>query len=413
MASAHTFILSDIPGFFSCVTTSTVDPTIDKYYSIIPYSTKANQNYGIIRYKKDFLASDLVPIYGLLRSIILSNDRVVAFAPPKSISPDNFINKYPFENTSNPNIVAEEFVEGTMINLFFDYSAKQWQIATRSTVGAEISFYQKKSFHSMFFEACQANQFYIDTLNPDFCYSFVLQHPENRIVVPFSRPQLYLIAVYKIIQTDNTIVVQEQNMVDVRMGGMWALSGIKFPEQYVFSKYSELIERFASANTPYDTMGVIIKNIETGERTKIRNPIYEEVRHLRGNQPKLQYQYLSLRHSGKLSEFLKYYPETKPEMSKFRDQVHLFTNTLHQNYISCYVKKERPLREYPEQYRTHMFKIHEIFLTDLREKKLFVTNTIVMRYVNALHPSLLMYCLNFNMRKRHIDTIRADMNISE
>jgi hypothetical protein len=33
------------------------------------------------------------------------------------------------------------------------------------------------------------------------------------------------------------------------------------------------------------------------------------VRHLRGNQPKLQYQYLCLRHSGKLPEFLKFYPE--------------------------------------------------------------------------------------------------------
>jgi hypothetical protein len=149
--------------------------------------------------------------------------------------------------------------------------------------------------------------------------------------------------------------------------------------------------------------------METGDRTKIRNPIYEEVRHLKGNQPKLQYQYLSLRQNGKLPEFLKYYPELKPEMSKFRDQVHLFTNTLFNNYIACYIKKEKPLREFPEQYRTHMFKLHEQYITTLKPNNLFVTNTLAIKYVNELPPSLLMYCLNYNMRKRVVDTIKTEL----
>jgi tryptophanyl-tRNA synthetase len=92
---------------------------------------------------------------------------------------------------------------------------------------------------------------------------------------------------------------------------MWHETTVQFPDKYVFSNYTELIEKFASANTPYDILGVIIKNNETGERTKFRNPIYEEVRSLRGNEPKLQYQYLSLRQNGKLASFLKYFPETK------------------------------------------------------------------------------------------------------
>jgi hypothetical protein len=311
------------------------------------------------------------------------------------------------------NIIAEEFIEGTMINVFFDptYGATGcWQIATRNTVGAEVSFYKwsNKTFNQMFMDACIFNKFNIQTLNPRYCYSFVLQHPENRIVVPFKNPELYLLAVYEIIQNKTKILVIEQNMTEVKNGGLLQLSSVKFPEKYEFTSYSELIDKFASANTPYDIMGVVIKNLYTGERTKIRNPIYEEVRHLRGNQPKLQYQYLCLRHSGKLPEFLKFYPETKEEMSKFRDHVHMFTNTLHKNYISCYVKKEKPLKEYPQQYRTHMFKIHEIFLNELRDKKLFVTNTVVIKYVNQLHPSLLMYSLNHNMRKKIVDTISAN-----
>ena len=164
-------------------------------------------------------------------------------------------------------------------------------------------------------------------------------------------------------------------------------------------------------NTSYDIMGVVIYNNLTGERMKIRNPVYEQVRCLRGNQPKLQYQYLSLRKEGKVADFLKFYPENKKEFTAFRDQIHLFTSTLFANYIACYVKKEKPLKEFADQYRTHMFNIHKIYMDDLREKKLFITNTTVITYVNNLHPSLLMYCLNFQMRKRNVDTIAADNNV--
>ena len=321
--------------------------------------------------------------------------------------------KYPIKTDK---IIAHEFIEGTMINLFYDHNYGAtgcWQISTRNTVGAEVSFYKwsKKTFNQMFLEACMYNNFIIQTLNPNYCYSFVLQHPENRIVVPFKHPQLFLVAVYEINQKEDNISVTDININNVKNGGLWHLTGIRFPETYKFNSYSELIEQFASPNTPYNILGIVIKNTESGERTKFRNPIYEEVRQLRGNQPKLQYQYLCLRHSGKLPEFLKYYPESKTEMSKFRDQVHMFTNTLHQNYISCYVKKEKPLKEYSNQYRTHMFKLHEVFINELRPQHLFVTNTVVINYVNKLHPSLLMYCLNYHMRKKMIDTIKVTTDI--
>ena len=401
--------LSSIPGFVDFIKTGKISDEYNKYYSEHEYSTKANEKYSIVRYSKEYLTTDLVNVYGLLRSVILSGPRIVSFAPPKSISAELFMTKY---ITKDEKIIAEEFVEGTMINVFFDPTdgvSGCWQIATRNTVGAEVSFYKwsNKTFNEMFMEACVCNNFNVQTLNPRFCYSFVLQHPANRIVVPFKSPQLYLVAVYEIMQISDSITVIEQNLSEVRTNGLWNMTQIRFPERYEFTTYSELIEKFASPNTPYDILGVVIKNIETGERTKIRNPIYEEIRQLRGNQPKLQYQYLTLRHSGKLSEFLKYYPETKEDMSKFRDQVHMFTNTLHKNYISCYVKKEKPLKEFSDQYRTHMFKIHQIFINELRPKNLFVTNTVVIKYVNNLHPSLLMYCLNYNMRKRMVDTIKA------
>ena len=405
--------LSELPDFNNLVNGSISESKILKLQQIECRSSD-KQKYSVIRYLKEFLCLDMIPTYGLCRSVILnSTNNVVGFAPPKSIPSDSFIKMYP---DKSEHLVAQEFIEGTMINAFWDPSVGltgSWEISTRNTVGATSSFFKganQKTFRTMFLEAMTAINLSLDSLNKDLCYSFVLQHPDNRIVVPFKNPDLYLVAVYHIKIVDGNWTALSYPMSDLKNYN-WGPAAIKFPQEYTWNTYTELIEKYASMNTSYSVMGVVVYNNLTGERMKIRNPVYEQVRSLRGNQPKLQYQYLSLRKEGKVADFLKFYPENKKEFSTFRDQVHLFTSTLFANYIACYVKKEKPLKEFSDQYRTHMFNIHKIFMDDLREKKMFVTNTTVINYVNNLHPSLLMYCLNFQMRKRNVDTIAADNNV--
>lgn len=407
------YILSNINGFNEIIKCDDTNNLQVLKLNKIECRTSNKSSYKVIRYDKNFLSFDLVSTYGLCRSIIInSNNKIVGFAPPKSIQCDEFIKKY---NETTDGIVAEQFVEGTMINVFWDDSiglSGGWEISTRNTVGATSSFYKgkdAKTFRDMFLEAATAANLVIENLEKEYCYSFVLQHPENRIVVPFKKPDLYLVAMYEIHNDNDNVFVNVYDTQDLK--SMFSNTSVKFPEVYSFSKYSELVEKYGSMNTQYHVVGVVIHNKVTGERTKIRNPVYEQVRNLRGNQPKLQYQYLCLRTEGRVKDYLKFYPEHKNKFSKFRDQLHLFTNTLFFNYIICYIKKERPLKEFSEQYRTHMFNIHKIFMTELRENHKFVTNTVVQKYVNELHPSLLMYCLNLDMRKRNIDTIVADSTI--
>lgn len=414
--------ISSIPGLLNLLDEENAEICETKILNKTISYTKRNQKYFVIRYDKNILSNDLISTYGLTRSIILnSNNKIVSFAPPKSINAEEFITCYP--NLNSPGMVVEEFVEGTMINVFWDETVGltgSWEIATRNVVGAESSFYKtfdsescfkSKTFRDMFLEAASENNLIIDVLDKRFCYSFVLQHPENRIVVPFNRPQLYLVAVYEIIYfNEKTIYVSHLDMNFVKNNGSWHTTSIQFPKIYNNTSYSELIDTYASMNTPYNILGVVIKNVLTGQRCKIRNPNYEQVRLLRGNQPKLQYQYLCLRKEGKVGDFLKYYPEEKKMFSSFRDQLHLFTRTLYQNYISCYIKKEKPLLEFPKEYRSHMYQIHQKYLNELREKKLHVTNTVVINYVNSMQPAHILYWLNHNVRQRHIDLLNADTN---
>ena len=403
--------LNEIPDFKNVLEQNTSETC--KYFSV---STNTN-NYKVIKYNKEILLNDLIPVYGLLRSVILNKEnKVVSFAPPKSIKSDTFIKNYLFKSE---NIVAEEFIEGTMINIFWDSCIGihgSWEIATRNKVGANTCFYKKsptKTFQQMFLDCCISNNLTINELNKNYCYSFVMQHPENRIVVPFSKPQLYLVEVYEIIHSNGGDVnVYVQNIENIKNSNVFINTSVKYPNIYKnCNDYSELIDTYASMNTNYEVLGVVIKNKSTGERCKIRNPVYEQVRQLRGNQPKLQFQYLYLRNSGKVKDFLKYYPENKKEFSEYRDNVHLFTNILFKNYISCYIKKEKPLLEFPIQYRSHMFLIHQIYMNDLREQKLFITNNVVIEYVNKMHPAKLMYSLNYTMHKRSVDFIKSNVEM--
>ena len=401
--------LGSIKGFNELLHSDSNDEQNILKLKKIEFKTETNETYKIIKYDKSILNNDLINSYGLCRSVIVNSDNfVIGFAPPKSLKPDTFMQLYP-EKTVD--IVAEEFVEGTMINVFFNPKiglAGGWEMATKSTIGARSRFFKEKkgkNFRNMFLDAAAKNNLLLENLNKHLSYSFVLQHPDNRIVVPFKDTQLYLVGIYFIDNSDKyNIRVYKHDMNKIKNTD-WLKATIKFPEVYEFTEYRELIEKYASMNTNYDKVGFILYNKKTGERTKVRNPTYEEVRQLRGNQPKLQFQYLTLRKEGKVNEFLKFYPENKTELSMFRDQIHLFTTTLYDNYVSCYIKKEKPLKEFSPQFRTHMFNIHKLYLTEMKEKKEHIKISSVINFVNNLEPTLLMFSLNYNFRQQDLDNI--------
>ena len=341
MISLHYYDLLAIPDFSNILLNQDCSNDI---LNVIDYSAKTNEVYKIVRYNKDLFDENMVKTLGLVRSVVIKNNYVVSVSPSKSLKIDTFLKKYP-EKTEY--IIAEQFVEGTMINLFWDSSVELWEISTRNTIGANVSFYKdknnstnNKTFNQMFHEACVYNNLNINSLDKNYCYSFVLQHPENRIVVPFKYPQLFLIEVYRIENTPENIFVYSQFISNINIFG-FENSNVQIPEIYEFEKYQDLIDKYASNNTPYDIMGVVFKNILTGERTKKRNPVYEQIKQLKGNQPKILYRYLCLRKEGKVSEYLEYFPEHKNECNKLRQQLHDFTNTLFLNYQKLLYKKNK------------------------------------------------------------------------
>jgi len=383
LSSINGISTNDIENVNECKEKTYINTT-DKFKLTYKNWVKNNKTYGIIKYDKSILTYDMVHRMGLFRSVITCKNKIMCYSPPKSFNFNVFMTMYKEEDC-----IAEEFIEGTMINLFYDTDLNKWEIASKTTVGCNVTFNKDEpTFSDLFYEICNELNVNFDNFPKELCYSFVIQHPKNKFVIPITEKRLYLMGIYRI---DNYKVTElpRQSYLNI-------LGNILLPATYRFTSYNELFDLYGSMNTPIHIMGIVIYN-KNGARTKIRNPNYEYIKNLRGNSAKLQFQFLCLRKLGQLNNYLYYFPENSKQFDVFKAQIHLFTDNLHTNYIKCYIKKERPLKEFPYQFRTHMYNLHQFYLS-IKEQRGYINKPIIINYVNSLESARLMYALNYHLR---------------
>ena len=65
------------------------------------------------------------------------------------------------------------------------------------------------------------------------------------------------------------------------------------------------------------------------------------------------------------------------------------------NYVSCFIRKEKPLKEYEFEYKSHMYKLHEKYKSELKPQNKIIDKKFVIDYVNALHPAQQMFIINY------------------
>jgi hypothetical protein len=364
-------------------------------------------DYKIINYDKNYLCFDDIEMFKY-RSIILSqlDNKIVCFSPPKSILYTDFISNYPITDS----IYVNEYIEGIMINLFYEERANRWEIATKSAIGGNYFYYRnhygikqkQKTFYQMFLEAFRLDEdgklsdiFLLNELPKTYCYSFVLQHPDNHIVLEIPEPKVFLVAVYEII---NNNTVKAIPIVEVETWKCFLEGIVEFPKQIKIASYDDLYSDVSSIQNNTESIGVMITDFESGIRTKIENPVYNQKKILRGNNPNLQYQFLCLKRINKIEEFLKFFPRYKGLFKKFATDYSNFILNVHASYLTYYVKKEKIIIS--KQYFPHIYKIHhEIYLPSLNtETPIIIRKHIVINYFDKLEPRELLYHLNYNIR---------------
>ena len=392
--------------------------------------------YTQTRYLKqelDNIVDEDTAYYGRFRSVTQNTSGdVIGYGIPKSLSISEFEEKNDINDTD---IIIQECIEGTQIQLFydttrnclFDDSMKRiihennqdsnvgWMISTRSCIGAKNSFFKSQegdktkthSFAELFIDCCLAANIDISSLNKAYCYNFIIQHPEQQIVNVYSESRVYLVNIYNIHNNgyDDVVIDLMHYQKPLSEYGISADMKIYTPclfETTMFNKVEDVKELYREGNnstSKRELKGVVIKNVLSGDHTVIENPHYVYLRELRGNQPKLEYRYLQLRQENRIQEFLRHFPEHKASFDTFYSIVEEFSNELYNCYVSLNIEKCIQPDDVPFEMTFHINNIHCLYLKILRPLKKSMGMSHVCDYVNNMHPSKLMFALNYKHRK--------------
>ena len=366
-------------------------------------SENINYTKYLIKYKKDCLDADNIETMSRFRSIVVFKDNTTdvfslkSFSPPKSLNYNNFIEKNDFNSC-----FITEIVDGTMLNMFYDQYSDEWVVCTKSNYGANCKFNLDidLTFKQMFEEAFENDNLNYDMFNKNYSYSFVLQHPKNRIVTPVSNPTLYLVGVYKCENNKATLLLdtEEYNTMKTpekfKHDEFMQLFGGEFDDEWIQLTYvcSEKILR-------YDIPGYNIYDMH-GVRTKIRNLSYEHIKRMKGNGQKRLFTYLKLRNNGNLNEFIKYYPEYIEEFDQYKEKLYEWTDKLYNNYVECFILKNKILKNCDYELKPILYDIQKIYLTELFPNQRKVTFKFVVEYVKKMPVQKIMFSMNYGLRKK-------------
>jgi hypothetical protein len=310
-------------------------------------ASESEKPYVVISYDKGTANMD-VPHVEYFRSVVWDTvkNRPVSAAPSRGRA-------FSTASACDGPWVVEDFVDGIMLNMFWD---GMWRLASRTNLDAKVGFYGKRSFAELFWETADAMSLNKDNLNTSRVYSWVLQHPSERIVValPNGKPKLFLVEESELKENGDQVVFRD---VDLAFREFQ-------PTRHAVTTLDEVNAHVESwgKNAGYLWQGVVLKNLPADgkqpTRWKLRTEKYETARKLRGNQSKLPFLWLERFKERKLTAYLAIYSEEDTAANAVIESFKACTKELHRLYDDVYRKKLYPLGKAPQKYRKLLWEIH-------------------------------------------------------
>ena len=270
---------------------------------------------------------------------------------------------------------VEEFVDGVMINQFHD--GTRWRLASHTQIDATTSFFGKRPFAELFNETFTSLGLTTDLLTPGVSYSWVLQHPEERVVVApaYGIPTLTLVSTYPTVAAET-------------LGPMLATFQVAKYDLTTLEEVKNFVEA-EGRRRRHLFKGVVLKTAD-GERYKLRSNEYDAVRFLRGNQAKRPFTWLSLWSAGQLPTYLRFYPEEQCDadavIAKFKE----ITQEAHTMYLKVYRQRELPLGQAPQKFRKLLWDAHKA------GKGAYFPN--MRLFMNELDTARKLWLINYEVR---------------
>ncbi len=354
--------------------------------------------YALVRYTKG--QSDFkLPHVRWCRSVVVdkASRLPVCVAPPKA----DELSEQSLEAATS----AEEFVDGTMVNVFETGSSGP-VVATRSRLNGTASFYEGgPTFADMLREAVGKKG--VDTLTNLLpttgdervarFTSTVVQHPANRIVRKVDDANVVIVHQGWVL-ADGTVFVEEDaaNFVftstdenadmEVQPYNLEAVRAAKSVEDWVSAQ---------AQDRGFGWQGVVLKDGQ-GHRVRVRSQVYETVRRLRGNESTSVERYARLRKARAVDQYLAFYSEDRQVFYELEGRLRKNTRQLFHFYADVFRARKTAYHELPWPYKHHVSVLHNLYKDKLRAESKKVDLTETIHYVNSLN-----YDDTVNMLKQH------------
>ena len=282
------------------------------------------------------------PLTHAFRSVVWNalTNRPVAAGPHRGLA-------LPADLPSGP-FTVEEFIDGVMLNQW--WNGETWQVSTRTQLDAGGSFYGKRPFATLFTEAFAAVGLREDQLDKSVVYSWILQHPEERIVVSpaYGVPKLWLV------ERSTFDAAGVRRLLTIPLSVDSPLIP-HLPQTFDLHTVADIQARVSANGRRLGAgwQGVVVKMAGPGTRYKLRSVQYNAARMLRGNQAKLQYLWLERWSEGKgaLTNYLRVFPEEEHAANETITAFKTATQEFHDTYLKVYKHRTLKLGEAPIKYR--------------------------------------------------------------
>lgn len=349
--------------------------------------------FAIVRYVKGKTQMNSKDVdVSFFRSIVIDtrNNTLVSLAPFKGET------GLPPLNTP---LNVQDFVDGCMIQVFATDS--EMYLATRTQLGADNTFYSSKSFATLFEEGLKATpirsmsslkQLMLERLNSNGANavfaSFIIQHPEHRIVMKYRTPDLNCVH-FGYSLPDGSVVIEEDSEA-------WAppLRRLQIPKYPIsdntnsFATEEDIhaLLRRTSVQNGFLWQGLVFKD-GTGKRWKLRTKSYLSLRELRGGEALPIDRFLRLRKDGNVVTYLKHYSEEREAFWEFESTLRLRTKDLLTAYEAVNKLHSMTFASIPDAYKPGVYTLHSYYLTQLRpEKKGTIKLSNAIDIVNGMKP---------------------------
>lgn len=278
----------------------------------------------------------------------------------------------------------ENAIEGTLIRIY--YYNNKWMISTKKCIDANKAFWMSKRSFLELFKDCEKvinkNITEISDLNKNYCYSFIIVHPENNIVIKYADPAIFHISTRDM----ETLKEVEQDI------GINQIFKITLKNTDLNNFINHII---TNNNTSYEGVVFIDDNFN---RWKLRTSIFNRAREVWGNTNNRLFRYMELRKDANLlNEYLTYFPMDIEMFNSYEYKIKTLANDILSNYINKHVTKT--IDKVPFYYSRIIYKLHGDFF----KSKIKTDFNKVGMTLLELDAKLLCYVMN-NYEKSLLNT---------